>query len=370
MYDFIVIGGGPAGSSASAHLAKNGAKVLVLEKKDEIGTPIQCGEGISLYELERIGMREGEHIVRMVDDVQLVFSTGSLFVRQRMASISRNVFDKTLAEKAVSEGAIFNMKHPVMSIMRKENGWMLSTRNGNYSTRYIIGADGYSSLLRRTLFPGIKADIIAGTSARGIVKGISTFRFYFSQEYPHGYAYLFPRDGDSVNAGVVLKGRKIHAVHRDFLKSAGVGSVHNRGGAIPFLIRPAAFHGWRSMLVGDAAGLANSITYGGIYAAVMSGKMAAEAGISALERDISYPRNYDSMLKNSDFFQKDPVKEHRMVYGMSAEEMEILGSIASDRYMDEIDLDRSFLKLIKGHPAMIPRVIRLYRYFTRKANVL
>jgi digeranylgeranylglycerophospholipid reductase len=46
-YDVVIVGAGPAGSMTAKWAAKGGAKVLMIEKRQEIGSPGRCGEGIS-----------------------------------------------------------------------------------------------------------------------------------------------------------------------------------------------------------------------------------------------------------------------------------------------------------------------------------
>ena len=43
-WDAIIIGGGPAGSTVARYASKGGAKVLVIDRRKDIGTPLQCGE--------------------------------------------------------------------------------------------------------------------------------------------------------------------------------------------------------------------------------------------------------------------------------------------------------------------------------------
>jgi len=64
------------------------------------------------------------------------------------------------------------------------------------------------------------------------------------------------------------------------------------------------------MLVGDAAGLTSSVSYGGIFAAVISGKLAGKVGLEKMagERKVDTFRKYDRLLKKQDFYQKNQKK--------------------------------------------------------------
>ena len=56
-YDVVIVGAGPAGSMTAKWAAKNGAKVLMIEKRQEIGSPVRCGEGISKSWHKSVGLR-------------------------------------------------------------------------------------------------------------------------------------------------------------------------------------------------------------------------------------------------------------------------------------------------------------------------
>lgn len=372
MYDFIVVGAGPAGSSAAERLAKEGMKVLVIEKRHNIGMPVQCGEGMSTYQLERIGMRKGEHIVWEGDDVELIFPSGSIFVRQSMVSIDRSKLDRELVDRGLSEGAELKTGERVGKISKSASFWKVNTEKSEYYGRYLIGADGYLSVVGKSLGLYEMFGVITGTSTRGMKNGVEDhFKFYFSSEYPHGYAYVFPRGGGLVNAGVVLKGRNIRQANDVFLRKNEIRPIENRGGGIPFLVKLKRYYGWRAMLVGDAAGLTNSITYGGIYAAIMSGRLSAKAGTHAIEKGMEFPKSYEKDLKKSDFFQRNSEKDHNMVYQMKEGDMELLGKIAGGRYLDEVSVMSSFAKIVRsGRIGALPRMLRLYRYFLRNSRTI
>ncbi len=370
MYDFLIVGGGPAGLSSAHTLSKAGAKVLIIERKREIGRPVECGEGISEYEHRMMDVK-GEYIVWKSDGVELVFPKGSIVVRQRMFSIDRYLFDRALSDMASSSGADIRTGEGVNALKKEKKGWYVRTEKGDeYRGRYLIAADGYRSWVGSTIGVYERRDVIAGTSTRGRVEDAGEmFRFFFSSDFPHGYGYIFPRAEDRVNAGVVLKGKNVGFIDNVFLKRHSIVPLERRGGGIPYMYRLRRYYDYRSFFVGDAAGLANSITYGGIYPAVMSGRIAGNVGLRAMESDEDYPKEYERKLRKADFFQKDSEKEHEMVYSMSEREFGIIGEIADGKELSEISFFSAFVGLHRRKAiSMLPRLIRLYLYFRRNSD--
>jgi digeranylgeranylglycerophospholipid reductase len=370
MYDVLIVGGGPAGLSTANTLAQSGAKVLAIERKKDIGEPVECGEGLTSYEYRKIGI-DGDYVVWEADGVELVFPKGSIMISQKMLSIDRKEFEKGLAEIAIGNGASIKTGEKVRNVSYKNNGWKVKTENGNeYTAKYMIAADGYRSRVGEILDVYERRDVIPGTSVRGKKKDVdNVFKFFFSSDFPHGYGYVFPRGYGYVNAGVVLKGGNIIRVDEMFLNKNKIDAVKRRGGGIPFMFKLKQYYSYRSLVVGDAAGLANSITYGGIYPAVMSGRIGGKSIIRAMENDDDYPEYYQKQLKNANFFQKNPEKEHNMVYSMTDKEMEIIGDIANGREFSEISLFDAFMKIYRNRALrMLPRLFRLYMYFRSNSH--
>jgi len=76
-YDVVVVGAGPAGSMAARAAAKAGAKVLLLDKRRELGVPVQCGEALAEEPLRDLGVEPNPRwIAGEVNAVRLISPSG------------------------------------------------------------------------------------------------------------------------------------------------------------------------------------------------------------------------------------------------------------------------------------------------------
>ena len=76
--DVIVVGAGPAGSSAAKHAALDGANVILIDKKSEIGSPKRCAEGVSIQGLEKLGIEPNPRwVTQEIKDVKLQAPDGT-----------------------------------------------------------------------------------------------------------------------------------------------------------------------------------------------------------------------------------------------------------------------------------------------------
>ncbi|MCK5030375.1 MAG: FAD-dependent oxidoreductase, partial [Thermoplasmatales archaeon] len=107
--DVLVVGAGPAGSSAARSAALNGAKTLFIDKKEEIGNPVKCAEGIGDFLFPYLPFRiPKEQLIWEMDG--MFFWTDDISIEKRgdfwkSYSVDRRKFDKWLSELAINEGA-------------------------------------------------------------------------------------------------------------------------------------------------------------------------------------------------------------------------------------------------------------------------
>jgi len=105
-YDTVIVGAGPAGGRAGMEIAKDGLSVLFLEKRDVVGVPVQCGEGLSEHGLQQAELPAKEEWIReKVQGVRCVLPDGTDFtVSIPGYCIDRALFDQWIVQQA---GALF-----------------------------------------------------------------------------------------------------------------------------------------------------------------------------------------------------------------------------------------------------------------------
>lgn len=279
-FDVVIIGGGPGGLSCASVLAGAGARVLLLERKKDIGRKV-CAGGITWHGFIR---QVPEHLIQRTFTEQYIFSN-----RQRVcyrsdnpiiATVDRQELGQWMRDVAVSQGADVRPGWYVRSI----DGQSVTgvDENGNSFTLgfdHLVGADGSSSLVRRHLgIPSAKMGVginfqIPGDYAR--------MEWHLNTEtFGRGYGWIFPhRDTLSVGA-YTTRG----TINPDRLKRRLVAWAGIRGFELDNHFARAEFINYdfrgfefgNTWLVGDAAGLASGLTGEGINPAIVSGEEVAK----------------------------------------------------------------------------------------------
>ena len=368
-YDVVIVGAGPAGSSAAREAAKRGASVLVLEEHPEIGLPVQCGEGLTECEMTRAGFPSNSSWVLhrspgsalVVPDGRRIISTAPVY------SINRAAFDRHLADMARRDGAVFKTGHRVVSIKAGNGRWEIRARTGNtefsVSSKLVIGADGPVSIVGRGFGAYKRRKTVVGVGYNVPRAEIGDmYHFFFSSKWPGGYAWIFPR-GESYNIGLATSSRNPVSLLRKFAGEQGI----RIDGRFTSGVIPAGFEmnfyslvkdGAGLMLAGDSAGLTHPITYGGIYPALMSGRLAgAIAGDAAVSGGLSPIQRYDRMLKKSDFYVRNPDRVNRAIYSFSDDDFNLRADIANGRSLREVNQPLAALRLLfGGHTGVLRKI--------------
>jgi geranylgeranyl reductase family protein len=295
--DVAVVGGGPAGAWTARQLARRGVKTLLLDHSHPRDKP--CGGGVTGRALQIVedavdvaqfpgvairSARFGASTSPRACDVPL--SPGRLVVA------SRREFDGRLFEAARRAGAQI-VASRARSIRRTADGFEVDTVDGQYRAGWLVGADGANSLVRRRVSESFRRDqlsVATGFYAHGVTSDEIVIEFVAD---PPGYIWSFPRP-DHLAIGICAQadGGVSSARLRD-IAAKWMTRTHIADGAecepyswpIPSLpprdlesLQPAG-PGW--MLVGDAAGLVDPLTREGIYFALRSATLAADAIFSA-----------------------------------------------------------------------------------------
>ncbi|KXB02694.1 hypothetical protein AKJ45_01885 [candidate division MSBL1 archaeon SCGC-AAA261F19] len=311
-YDILVVGAGPAGSTAARLAAENGANVLMVDKRHELGTPVQCGEALGDDILNELDIEpDPRWAINKIDSAKLVSPSGiPVVMREKFGEkvgyiLDRKVFDKHLAILAARAGADIRVCTFVDGLLTEDGrikGVTARSLGGKtkINADIIIAADGIMS--RVAWWAGVDTTLKPSEIESGIqfkmtnieIDSTSFMEYYFSSEIaPGGYAWIFPRGDDTANVGLGVLGslsKKPPIEYlRDFVKSqAGLRGgevIELNGGGIPVSGHVSRMVKDNIMIVGDAARQVNPMTGGGMNWSMRAASIAGEVSSKAVEND-------------------------------------------------------------------------------------
>jgi geranylgeranyl reductase family protein len=294
-FDAIVVGAGPAGSSAARRLSTGGARVLLLDKA-RFPRDKPCGGGVTVRAAGVLGVDISPVVERTVHGVYLSLKLGHGFARRCAEPLTyltqRRRLDAFLADTAVRAGAVFHDGEALRSVELTDAGATVRTAGGSHSATVLIGADGANgSVARQTGLLGRRDVALAlegNIPCRGGVP--ERWRDLIGMDLggiPGGYGWLFPK-GDHLNVGVggwLYLAAEMRARLARLCAFYGVDETRMyglRGHHLPVRAAGSPLARERVALVGDAAGLIDPLSGEGIYAAIYSGHAAADAALDLL----------------------------------------------------------------------------------------
>ena len=303
-----VVGGGPAGLYLAWRLAEEGVPVTVFEKKNEIGTPVRCGEALGKDSLEALEIPVGPWAVQEIRGARLFAPSGDyveiLYDHVQGYLLERKAFEKYLAKRAARAGALILAGHEVVDLSKGEIVASHLGEERTYRVDMIVGADGIEAWSARMYglnlpLPVHEMDKAFEYEMTPLDLDPHVLDFYFDTELaPRGYVWVFPKDKDTANVGVGVAGDAPKTA-REYLdmflerysekygfESASIVEV--KGGGVPVggLLRQLSWDGF--LLVGDAARQVHPLHGGGMALAMEAAKIASEVIVKAWrKRDFS-----------------------------------------------------------------------------------
>lgn len=338
IYDVIIVGAGPGGSSSAYYLARAGLKVLLVDKSD-FPRDKTCGDGLSpralgvltemglLDELLAIGCQTKtiDFIAPKGHSVSTAMPTKEGWPDYSLI-VPRFLLDKVIMQRAVTAGACFLSGVRVLNLVTGPSlVEVVGERNNQPLSlwgRLVIIATGASAslLLNLGLIKQPPKMLLAGRTYFEQVDDHfdrERVKIHFNREILAGYGWAFPLAGDRMNVGVFYRPprRSNHKqalttqnAVKNFIRTpalqsylAGarqVGAIKGYPLRTDFVTSPT--YGKRVLMVGEAAGLVNSLTGEGIDNALESGKIAGEYLVEMFEMgDLSQDRlaGYDRLLR-------------------------------------------------------------------------
>ena len=316
--EVLIVGAGPGGSSAARRLAEADVDTLVIERREVVGNPAQCGECIPLMG-EMIGT-----FPSIADDAWLVdqFDVPNRIIAQRLewmrifspkmreysfeldcVSAHRLQFDGWLADRAIESGAEIRTSCELRNVSTRGERDIYVTNQGRFTADHVIDASGSLAHVARLRGTGKRPQDQLPTIYAQVAGDLpASFDIFLGSIAPGGYAWIIPKGNGVANIGLGMLTSKIKEPLKrtldGFIEDLGVRLLSYGGGWIP-LAGPVKNAVTDNVLaVGDAAGLVMPSNGGGIGTAMVSGKYAADS-IVANRRSGQSLSEYDKMLERA-----------------------------------------------------------------------
>jgi digeranylgeranylglycerophospholipid reductase len=315
-YDVIVVGAGPAGSTAARYAAEGGARVLVLEKDRDVATPVRCAEGVSHDGVIQFIEPDSRWIAATVKRFRLIAPNGKSVIPKLDGTayvLDRRLFDFELTKLAANAGAFVQTKAYVYDLLKNDDGTvcgvkaLIKDQQVEIRSSIVIGADGVESRVGR--WAGIETacsmhdlESCAQMTLTNIDIEADCYDFYFGKEVaPGGYLWMFPKGNRTANIGLgipVEESRKKSAiqyltefVERTYPNAAILTQI---AGGDPCAATLKNIVRNRVMLAGDAAHQVNPTSGGGIISGMIGGMLAGQVAAEAVKnKDFSLLAEYE-----------------------------------------------------------------------------
>ncbi|MEN0006285.1 MAG: NAD(P)/FAD-dependent oxidoreductase [Bacteroidota bacterium] len=314
-FDLVIVGAGPAGSTVARLASEAGLDVLIIDKRQELGAPIQCSGAVSRHALEEVGVvPSDEFIHEAIYGFGIYNQVGDAIridYRQLKGDeygkgdgkkplgyvVDRRRFDRHLMTQAMRAGAEVWLKTEGLGYTPSLNGHctvQLRQYNQELEVRakVLVGADGLQSQvgkwaglrthIRMTELASCLQVVVDNVETEGLLEIVTGHQWA-----PGGYAWVFPKGHGyaEIGLGVIRTMTNDNArVHLDrFMETSffkdrfkGARILEVQGGGVPLAAPLKIQYADHMILTGDAARHVNPITGGGIHTALSGGRIAAE----------------------------------------------------------------------------------------------
>lgn len=328
-YDIIVVGGGCAGLSFAYYSSLKKARVLIIERKKEIGIPVKCAEGLGISAFNELEIStEGNYIANEIEKVKLFTPKGKLLSFEMpkgeysLFILNKELFEKHLYERAKKENAEILLNTTVLNLI-KEDGKIVGVKTDkeNFKAKIIVGADGVESRIGR--FAGINTTLKLRDIASAVQHTYEniecekeTIEIYSGKKFaPQGYAWVFPKSNTKANVGLGFPAH-VGVLAKDKMQEFENFRVR-RGNSVKFIARciPISlplkeFVKDNVMLIGDSARHTNAFSAGGIANALIGGKIAGEVAgnVISKNKNLKELKEYETIWKKR--FEKILIKKY------------------------------------------------------------
>lgn len=397
-YDLVIVGGGPAGSSAAFAAAKNGIKVALLEKENMIAETVRTSGVTWIQNIKEFGIPDD--CFNPIKNFSFCSPNNEVTISDsvpRAAVLDVRKTYRWLANEAKQTGADIFVKMNVNGVLKNEEGDIVGViatgPNGRavFHSKIVIDASGFTSTVCKAMgYVTQWKRFGAGAEYEAEVEHVDseTWWLMVGQKYsPAGYAWIFPLGSNIVRIGIGVGKPESNVDPTQRLKELienKVGPIRKLGKITPIefhyglipndgLSRKTVFN--NLILVGDSAGQANPLVLEGIRYAIKFGRVAGKIAADAIksgktDRDSLYPYE-ENWRKEIETKINSASKVQNRWIGLTDEEwdkeLDIIKELKSEEFIDFIKADfglASMIKLATHHPKLAVR--QLFNLVKRK----
>ena len=388
-FDVIVVGGGPAGSSAAHMAAKNGCTVALIEKEKEIAETVRTSGVTWISDIKKFGIPE--ECYNPIKKFSFCSPKNSVKISGEIAKAAVLDVRKTyrfLANRAKTSGSELFTSTNVTEVLKDDTGkctGVIAKSDGKqiqFNSKVVIDASGFVSVIAKELgYVTQWKKFGAGAEFEVKTEKLEHDNWWLmvGQEYsPAGYAWIFPTSKDTARIGVGIGKPDSDVdptVRLNELLEKKLGPIKDLGniekiefhyGLIPNdgVSRKTVYD--NLILVGDSAGQANPLVLEGIRYAIRFGEVAGQVAADAIkngdttEMSLSpYEKEWKRAIESK--INSAGKVQNRWV-GLTDDEwdkeLSIIEELTADEFLDFIRADFGVSKMVKlatHHPKMIVR---------------
>ena len=388
-YDLVIVGGGPAGSSAAYTAAKNGIKVALIEKENSIAETVRTSGVTWIKNIKEFGIPDD--CFNPIKNFSFCSPKNEVTISDsvpRAAVLDVRKTYRWLADKAKEEHVDIFLKTNIKDAIKNEKGDIIGVKGATpegeitFHSKVVIDASGFASTVCKAMGLAPQWERFgAGAEYEVKVEHVDpeTWWLMVGQEYsPAGYAWIFPLGNNIVRIGVGIGKPESNVDPTQRLKEIiekKLGPIKKLGeiteiefhyGLIPNdgLSRKTVFN--NLILVGDSAGQANPLVLEGIRYAIKFGRVAGKTAADAIktgttnEEDLHpYEKNWKKDIESK--INSAGKVQDRWI-GLTDDEwdkeLDIIKELKSEEFIDFIKADfglSNMVKLATHHPKLAVR---------------
>ncbi len=385
-YDAVIVGAGPAGSVTARFAAESGAKVLLIDRRPEIGVPVLCGEGIS-QRIDNWHMLDGTDWIATKMDGAKIYSPDDTRVTlsKEMAGnetgyvVYRDLFDKELARQAGKAGADLLLKTEAIELLKKKgeiNGVKVNQFDESFDIEadIVVGCDGVESKVGywggiNTKLKAIDLETCFQYTLENVNWPEDYCEFYLGKKRaPGGYIWVFPKGKGEFNVGIGILASlsspgKPKALLDEFIQGHAElkkgNPIRMLTGAVS-VAKPVETVRDHLLLVGDAARHADAITGGGLTTSLEGGKIAGEVIGEAVENqqfDKNFLERYEKRWK--EVFGQKLLRDYvvkEILLDMDDKTLNMLADSLKDYKFEEFSTLSLVKALVLKHPTLLMKL--------------